>query len=268
MLRSVRFPIVRRDMATHLPVIGGHAARVRQDPPDRQLEGRPGDHARRVPDVHRLHDLGALQGEHYYADPYLSPFYSPVLFTTRTWARSTRRGASEHHAWFGTWPTWWPALRARRRRRSSSSCSRAASASLATTTARRTTARSPARRRAARSARSPASASTTARRTLLLFQNLHRYALYFALAFIFLLGYDAVDRVLARRQARHRRRHASSSRSTSILIAGYTFGCHSFRHLIGGRNDCMSHCGKPTRRSPARGRRRAGSTRATCSSRG
>jgi len=30
-----------------------------------------------------------------------------------------------------------------------------------------------------------------------------------------------------------------------ILIAGYTFGCHSLRHLIGGRTDCMS-CGKAT----------------------
>ena len=30
-----------------------------------------------------------------------------------------------------------------------------------------------------------------------------------------------------------------------ILIAGYTFGCHSFRHLIGGGDDCMS-CGEQT----------------------
>ena len=29
------------------------------------------------------------------------------------------------------------------------------------------------------------------------------------------------------------------------LLAGYTFGCHSFRHLIGGHDDCMS-CGKNT----------------------
>ena len=31
-----------------------------------------------------------------------------------------------------------------------------------------------------------------------------------------------------------------------VLIACYTFGCHSFRHLIGGRKDCMSNCGKAT----------------------
>ena len=33
-----------------------------------------------------------------------------------------------------------------------------------------------------------------------------------------------------------------------FLIAAYTFGCHSFRHLVGGRKDCMS-CGKTRSRS-------------------
>jgi hypothetical protein len=28
------------------------------------------------------------------------------------------------------------------------------------------------------------------------------------------------------------------------LLSLYTFGCHSFRHLVGGRKDCMSSCGK------------------------
>src|SRR5262245_66237769 len=38
----------------------------------------------------------ALQGEHYTYGPYLSPFYSPEL-----WGNSP-------HAWFGTFPSWWP----------------------------------------------------------------------------------------------------------------------------------------------------------------
>ncbi|MEX0599161.1 MAG: hypothetical protein WD205_00880, partial [Rhodothermales bacterium] len=46
----------------------------------------------------------ALQGAHYWHGSYLSPFYSPVLFT--------ELGASGHapleHAWFGSWPDWWP----------------------------------------------------------------------------------------------------------------------------------------------------------------
>ena len=25
-----------------------------------------------------------------------------------------------------------------------------------------------------------------------------------------------------------------------ILLGGYTFGCHSLRHLVGGRNDCIT----------------------------
>jgi hypothetical protein len=25
-----------------------------------------------------------------------------------------------------------------------------------------------------------------------------------------------------------------------VLLAGYTFGCHSLRHIIGGRHDCLT----------------------------
>jgi hypothetical protein len=25
-----------------------------------------------------------------------------------------------------------------------------------------------------------------------------------------------------------------------VLLSGYTFGCHAFRHLVGGRGDCFS----------------------------
>ena len=35
-----------------------------------------------------------------------------------------------------------------------------------------------------------------------------------------------------------------------VLIAGYTFGCHSLRHLVGGGKDCMS-CGRHTARYEA-----------------
>jgi hypothetical protein len=39
----------------------------------------------------------ALQGDHYAWGPYLSPFYSPLLF------------GEGPHAWFGPRPGWWPA---------------------------------------------------------------------------------------------------------------------------------------------------------------
>src|SRR5437763_12568068 len=40
----------------------------------------------------------AFQGTHYYFDPYLSPFYSPLLFGA----------ATGPHGWFGGKPGWYP----------------------------------------------------------------------------------------------------------------------------------------------------------------
>ena len=74
---------------------------------------------------------------------------------------------------------------------------------------------------------------------LLLFQNLHRYALYFALIFIVILSYDAFISFF--RAGKLGVGVGSIVLSINvILLAGYTFGCHSFRHLIGGRLDCFS----------------------------
>ena len=70
-------------------------------------------------------------------------------------------------------------------------------------------------------------------------QNLHRYAMYFAIIFIFLLSYDAV-------MAFFRNGEFGVGVGSiillinPILLGGYTFGCHSLRHLIGGRMDCFS----------------------------
>ena len=38
----------------------------------------------------------AFQGNHYESGPYLSPFYSPLLF------------GEGPHSWFGPQPAWWP----------------------------------------------------------------------------------------------------------------------------------------------------------------
>ena len=37
---------------------------------------------------------------------YLSPFYSPLIFVKD----AVSGGAPIDHAWFGSWPTWWPKL--------------------------------------------------------------------------------------------------------------------------------------------------------------
>ena len=69
-------------------------------------------------------------------------------------------------------------------------------------------------------------------------QNIHRYFMYLAVLFIFILGYDAwkamwfADATGAK--------HFGIGVGTLVLIVNvillglYTFGCHSLRHLIGG----------------------------------
>jgi hypothetical protein len=80
----------------------------------------------------------------------------------------------------------------------------------------------------------------------LLIQNAHRYFLYFAILFIVILSYDAWKAFWFNGQF-------GIGVGTlvmllnPILLGLYTFGCHSFRHLIGGRKDVLS--GSPLRKS-------------------
>lgn len=98
----------------------------------------------------------------------------------------------------------------------------------------------------------------------LVLQNLHRFFLYVAILFIFLLGYDAwlgfnfpvnPDGSVALNY--HQLSHAEAAAAgiktkfgvgigtfimilNVVLLSGYTFGCHSLRHLVGGKHDCFS----------------------------
>ena len=76
-------------------------------------------------------------------------------------------------------------------------------------------------------------------RFLLIFQNLHRYFLYLALAFIVILTYDAV---IAFNFADGFGIRVGSIVLTlnAVFLACFTFGCNSLRHLIGGNVDCYS----------------------------
>lgn len=79
---------------------------------------------------------------------------------------------------------------------------------------------------------------------LLLFQNLHRYFLYFALIFNVILTVDVI----------HAATWVSDDGSaefgisvgtlvlaaSTLLLVLYTFSCHSLRHLVGGNVDCFS----------------------------
>jgi hypothetical protein len=74
--------------------------------------------------------------------------------------------------------------------------------------------------------------------------NFHRFALYAALIFIVILTWDAIKAFMWRMPDGST--HFGVGVGSIILVinvillAGYTFGCHSFRHLIGGGTDCYS----------------------------
>ena len=79
---------------------------------------------------------------------------------------------------------------------------------------------------------------------LFLFQNLHRYFLYFALLFLVILAIDVVHSCIW--PAAGGGRTFGLSVATLVLAANvtlltlYTFSCHSLRHLVGGNVDCFS----------------------------
>ena len=187
----------------------------------------------------------AFQGDYYYSDPYLSPFYSPLLFVNP----GVPGGASVEHAWFGTWPAWWPAFLP----------ASPAMLILVFPGAFRFTCYYYRKAYYRSFAGSPPGCAVVppakvwgfyrGETRFLIFQNLHRFALYFALLFIPILYIEAflaffkdgqfgvgVGTIMLLVNA--------------TLIASYTLGCHSLRHLVGGRDDCMS-CGKATVRLAA-----------------
>lgn len=84
----------------------------------------------------------------------------------------------------------------------------------------------------------------------LLFQNLHRYFMYAALAFIVLLGWDALYAFwwpsLDAAGSPTGSHQIGMGLGTLIMIinvvflAAFTFGCNSLRHIVGGRMNCFS----------------------------
>ncbi|MBX9685422.1 MAG: hypothetical protein K2X27_01895 [Candidatus Obscuribacterales bacterium] len=85
------------------------------------------------------------------------------------------------------------------------------------------------------------------------FQNLHRYMFYLATLVLAVLWWDALQTLFA---AGHFFNFGFFQVSVGtlvyfvnvVLLSNYSFGCHAFRHLIGGRLDCFS-CGEPAKTS-------------------
>jgi hypothetical protein len=173
----------------------------------------------------------AFQGAHYEYGPYLSPFYSPLLFGDST------------HAWFGPKPAWWPAALP-------------FSAALLILWApggfRVTCYYYRGAYYKAFWADPPACAVGEPRKSYLgerslplVMQNIHRYFLYLALVFLVILAYDVYKAVWFRDAATGREEFGIGIgtlvlAANVILLGGYTLGCHSMRHLVGGVLDRLS----------------------------
>src|ERR1041385_6267016 len=186
----------------------------------------------------------AMQGVDYFVPGtrYLSPMYSPVLWD------SWKIAAPSGHAWFGPWPSWIPhalivpltpaflILWAPGGFRFTCYYYRGAYYKAFWQDPTSCAVGEPAfRGDRYRGEQWPP----------LIFQNVHRYFLYFAILFIGLLSYDAINSYFFLDPATQRSVFGIRVGSlvltlNPILLGGYTFGCHSFRHLVGGGIDILS----------------------------
>lgn len=174
-----------------------------------------------------------FQANHYWYGSYLSPLYSPLLFVEP----SAAGAAPVAHAWLGSWPGWWPAFLP----------PSPAIFILAGPLSFRLTCYYYRKFYYKAYFATPPGCGVTAfpqkdykgETKFLIFQNIHRYTLYIALFYIAILAYDAF-------LAFFREGKFGVGVGTIILVLNvvllscYTLGCHAYRHLVGGREDCFS----------------------------
>jgi hypothetical protein len=177
----------------------------------------------------------AFQGAHYTHGPYLSPLYSPLLFSP------------DGHGWFGVRPVWIPAWIT------------VAMLILPFPGGFRLTcyyyrgayykafwADPP-----ACTVGEPRAKYLGERSFPLIVQNIHRYFMYAAVLFIGILTWDVWQALWW--EGADGARHFGLGVGTIVmavnvtLLASYTFGCHSLRHLVGGWMDKFS--GRPVRKT-------------------
>ena len=178
----------------------------------------------------------AFQGDHYTYGPYLSPFYSPELF------------GSSPHAWFGPKPGWWPAWLP---------FSPALLILPFPGLFRLTCYYYRGAYYKAFWADPPACTVGEPRKTYLgeasfplIMQNIHRYFLYIALLFLVVLLHD-VWKALWFTDPSGRTSFGIGVgtlvlATNVVLLGGYTLGCHSMRHVVGGYLDRLAR--RPVRR--------------------
>jgi hypothetical protein len=167
----------------------------------------------------------AFQNRNYASGPYLSPFYSPELF------------GDSPHAWFGPRPGWWPGwlpfspaliiLPFPGLFRFTCYYYRGAYYKAFWADPPNCTVGEP-RKSYWGEARLP-----------LILQNVHRYFLYVAIIFLVVLAYDVYLATQFTDQATGTVSFGMGVGTlvlalNVVLLGGYTLGCHSFRHIIGG----------------------------------
>jgi len=173
----------------------------------------------------------AFQGTHYYFGPYLSPFYSPEIL------------GSSPHSWFGPKPGWWPGWLP---------FSPALLILWGPALFRLTCYYYRGAYYKAFWADPPSCTVGEPRKTYLgersfplIMQNVHRYFFYVALGFLFFLAHDVWKAMWFVDPATGRETFGIGLGTlvlaiNVVLLAGYTFGCHSLRHLVGGFLDEIS----------------------------
>jgi hypothetical protein len=179
----------------------------------------------------------AFQNAHYTHGPYLSPFYAPEL-----WGDSP-------HAWFGPKPGWWPGWLP---------FSPALLILPFPGLFRFTCYYYRGAYYKAFWADPPSCAVGEPRKGYrgensfpLIIQNVHRYFLYIAVIFLFLLAWDVWKAMWFTDPATGQTTFGIGLGTillavNVVLLTSYTLGCHSFRHVIGGYLDRLA--GRPVRR--------------------
>ena len=173
----------------------------------------------------------AFQAEHYSFGSYLSPFYSPEIF------------GSSAHSWFGPKPSWWPSVLP---------WSPAFLILWAPGGFRLTCYYYRGAYYKAFWADPPACAVGETRKHYrgenslpLILQSVHRYFLYLALLFIFFLAHDAWKAMWFENLDSGAMEFGIGVGTlvlvlNVVMLGGYTFGCHSLRHVIGGSRAQLS----------------------------
>lgn len=178
----------------------------------------------------------AFQNTNYTHGPYLSPFYSPELL------------GDSPHAWFGPKPGWWPSWLP---------FSPALIILPIPAIFRFTCYYYRGAYYKAFWADPPSCAVGEPRKSYLgeryfplVLQNFHRYLLLVSVMFLFVLGYDVGKAFWFADGAGGTRFGIGVGTIVMlinvVLLTGYTLGCHSTRHVVGGMLDRLS--GSPVRK--------------------